>query len=94
LEGSGRGLIAVVFGIYLEGLRKTTRNSIRIASLPDEIRTAHLPNRSFHLYGYAKSFGGGSGGGITAAVVVVIIIIIIIGSAITSRTINPWPPLC
>jgi hypothetical protein len=40
-EGSGQGLIAVIFGHFMEELRKTTKK-LRMAGVPAEIRTYHL----------------------------------------------------
>jgi hypothetical protein len=45
LEGSDRGLILRYYpGICLEGLRKNTKCSVRIADLRGEILTRDLPN--------------------------------------------------
>ena len=43
-------------GIFLEGLRKTTI-SIKIADVPSETRSRHLPNTSLDCYCYANLFG-------------------------------------
>jgi hypothetical protein len=40
--------------ICLEGLRKTTKNLGRIAGVPGEIRTGHLPNESLLHYRYTN----------------------------------------
>jgi hypothetical protein len=40
---SGRELVDVPCDIYLEGLNKATKASVRRASVPTEIRTKRLP---------------------------------------------------
>lgn len=44
--------------ICLEGLRKTTKNSVRIASVLVEIQTKHLLNISLEYYYYAVLLSG------------------------------------
>jgi hypothetical protein len=44
MEGSGRHLIEENLGTFLERLRKTTKNSVRIAGAPIEFRIEHLQN--------------------------------------------------
>jgi hypothetical protein len=44
LEGSVCGLIKVLLGICLQGLRKPLEFSLRIANIPTEIWTEHFPN--------------------------------------------------
>lgn len=41
-------------GYYLEELRRTTKTSVRIASVPHEIRTEHLLNISLQQYQYTN----------------------------------------
>jgi hypothetical protein len=43
-------------GICPEGLRKITKNSARIAGIPVDIRTDHLPNSSLHRYLWTNLF--------------------------------------
>jgi hypothetical protein len=40
--------------IYLEGLKKTTRNPARTTGVPAEIWTQHLPNTSLKRFRYAN----------------------------------------
>jgi hypothetical protein len=40
--------------IFLEGTRKSTKTSVRIAGVPADIRTANLENKSVDLYRYAN----------------------------------------
>lgn len=40
--------------IHLEGPRKITKTTVRIAGVPPEIRTEHLQNMSPKLYLYAR----------------------------------------
>jgi hypothetical protein len=44
LGGIVHGIIEVLSGTRLEGLRKVTKTSVRMASVPAEIRTEHLQN--------------------------------------------------
>jgi hypothetical protein len=37
-------------GIFLEGVRKTMKASVRIVGVQSEIQTGHLPNTSLELY--------------------------------------------
>jgi hypothetical protein len=48
VEVSGHGLNQALTGIHLEGQKKNAKN-LRIADVPDEIRTDHLPNTSLSL---------------------------------------------
>jgi hypothetical protein len=50
LEESDCDLVEVVYGIHLEGLRKKGKTSVRIASVPAEIREAHLLNTNPERY--------------------------------------------
>jgi hypothetical protein len=49
LEESGCGLVEAVSGNHLKGLRKRGKTSVRIASVPAEIRKEHLPNTNPEL---------------------------------------------
>jgi hypothetical protein len=52
LVGSGRGLIEVLSQKLPDGTHANhkKKNSARIADVPGEIRTEHLPNMSPHRY--------------------------------------------
>jgi hypothetical protein len=39
-----------------EGLKETTKTSARIAGVPAEIRTEHVPNTGMELYHYTSLF--------------------------------------
>jgi hypothetical protein len=43
-------------GIFREGLRKTTKISVRIVDVPPEIQTTHFPNTSLECYRYISLF--------------------------------------
>jgi hypothetical protein len=43
--------------IFLEGLRKPRKTSLRIANIPAEIRTVYLPNMSKEHYPYTNPSG-------------------------------------
>jgi hypothetical protein len=43
-------LIDVLWCILLEGLKKITKTPIKIADVPEEIQTEHLPNTSLEPY--------------------------------------------
>jgi hypothetical protein len=57
-KASGWGLIEGWYsGILLEGLRRPTKTSVRIAGVPAEIRTEHFPNKSLCPYLLTNLFG-------------------------------------
>jgi hypothetical protein len=43
--------------IFLEGLKKTTKNTVRTAGVAAETRTEHLPNTSLEHYYSTSVFG-------------------------------------
>jgi hypothetical protein len=57
LEGIGCGLIAVVLGIYLEGLTKNRKTSVRVGGVLTVTRTEDPPNTSPNCYRYSNLHG-------------------------------------
>jgi hypothetical protein len=61
LEASCKARLRRYYRIFLEGLRKITKPSIRIAGVAAGIRTEHIPNmtleryRSAHLFRHAHT---------------------------------------
>jgi hypothetical protein len=49
-------LIDALRYILMEGLKKSTKNSIKIANVAYEIRTAHLPNTNLEPYHCSSLF--------------------------------------
>jgi hypothetical protein len=43
--------------IFLDRLMEITKTSVRIASVPAEIKTEHLPNKSLEHYRYTSLCG-------------------------------------
>jgi hypothetical protein len=55
MEGSGCTLIYVLYSVFARrNWRKPRETSVRIADVPAEIRTEHLPNTSLEHYGYTR----------------------------------------
>jgi hypothetical protein len=58
LEGSGSGLIEVLFRNFPEVTEENREIPVRIDGVPAEIRTEHLPNTSQELHKLFQSAGG------------------------------------
>jgi hypothetical protein len=56
LEGSGHGLIETPFGIYVKGLRKTTKTPVKKADVSAEIRIEHIPYTSLQICSQTSLF--------------------------------------